>query len=137
MARGTVRSIPAVIVLTIITCGLYGLVWYYEVSRELQEVTGQTDTSPGLEVLLIVLTCGLYVVYWWFKYGKMLAEAQSIKSEEADLGKKYEALSLQFRQPKETIEKYYTEHQEARETLLDQVRNEKVIEFLKQNAKIK
>ncbi|HOC31909.1 MAG: DUF4234 domain-containing protein [Armatimonadetes bacterium] len=79
MARGTVRSIPAVIVLTIITCGLYGLVWYYEVSRELQEVTGQTDTSPGLEVLLIVLTCGLYVVYWWFKYGKMLAEAQSIK----------------------------------------------------------
>lgn len=66
-----------------------------------------------------------------------IAEAQSIKSEEADLGKKYEALSLQFRQPKETIEKYYTEHQEARETLLDQVRNEKVIEFLKQNAKIK
>jgi FKBP-type peptidyl-prolyl cis-trans isomerase (trigger factor) len=66
-----------------------------------------------------------------------IAEAQSIKSEEADLGKKYEALSLQFRQPKETIEKYYNDHPEARETLLDQVRNEKVIEFLKQNAKVK
>jgi len=66
-----------------------------------------------------------------------IADAQSIKSEEADLGKKYELLSQQYRQPKETIEKYYKEHKEARETLLDQVRNEKVIEFLKQNAKSK
>jgi len=66
-----------------------------------------------------------------------IADTQGIKSEEADLVKKYEALSLQFRQPKETIEKYYKEHKEAQETLLDQVRNEKVIEFLKQNAKTK
>ena len=66
-----------------------------------------------------------------------IAEAQGIKSEEADLVKKYEALSLQYRQPQETIEKYYKEHKEARETLLDQVRNEKVIDFLKQNAKTK
>ena len=58
-------------------------------------------------------------------------------SEQADLVKKYEALSQQFRQPKETIEKYYKEHKEAQETLLDQVRNEKVIDFLKQNAKTK
>lgn len=64
-----------------------------------------------------------------------IAETQGIKAEETDLGKKYEVLSQQFRQPKETIEKYYQEHKEARETLLDQVRNEKVIEFLKQNAK--
>ena len=66
-----------------------------------------------------------------------IADTQGIKSEDADLVKKYEALSLQFRQPKETIEKYYKEHKEAQETLLDQVRNEKVIEFLKQNAKTK
>lgn len=64
-----------------------------------------------------------------------IAEAQSIKAEESDLGTKYEALSKQYRQPKEMIEKYYQEHKDARETLLDQVRNEKVIEFLKQNAK--
>ena len=64
-----------------------------------------------------------------------IAQTQGIKSEDADLGTKYEALSQQYRQPKETIEKYYKEHKEARETLLDQVRNEKVIEFLKKNAK--
>ena len=66
-----------------------------------------------------------------------IADTQGIKAEEADLGTKYEALCQQYRQPKETIEKYYQEHKEARETLLDQVRNEKVIEFLKQHAKSK
>ena len=66
-----------------------------------------------------------------------IADTQGIKTEETDLGTKYEALSQQYRQPKETIEKYYKEHKEARETLLDQVRNEKVIEFLKQHAKSK
>jgi len=64
-----------------------------------------------------------------------IADVQKIGSDESDLAKKYEALSQQYRQPKETIEKYYTEHKEARETLIDQIRNEKVIEFLKQNAK--
>ena len=66
-----------------------------------------------------------------------IADTQGIKAEEADLGTKYEALSQQYRQPKEMVEKYYKEHKEARETLLDQVRNEKVIEFLKQHAKNK
>ncbi|MBI4711039.1 MAG: hypothetical protein HY767_01040 [Candidatus Omnitrophica bacterium] len=66
-----------------------------------------------------------------------IADTQGIKAEESDLGAKYEALSQQYRQPKETIEKYYAEHKEARETLLDQVRNEKGIEFSKKNAKSK
>lgn len=66
-----------------------------------------------------------------------IADAQKIQSDGSDLAKKYEVLSRQYRQPKETIEKYYEEHKEAKETLLDQIRNEKVIEFLKQNAKSK
>ncbi len=66
-----------------------------------------------------------------------IADVQKVTADDADLVKKYEILSRQYRQPKETVEKYYREHKEAKETLLDQVRNEKVIEFLKQNAKCK
>ena len=66
-----------------------------------------------------------------------IADTQAIKADETDLVKKYELLSQQYRQPKETIEKYYEGKKEARETLLDQIRNEKVIDFLKLNAKTK
>lgn len=65
-----------------------------------------------------------------------IAEAEQIKADGADLKKKYESLSGRYRQPAEAIEKYYQEHKEALESLTDQVQNEKVIEFLKQNAKI-
>lgn len=66
-----------------------------------------------------------------------IAETRGIKPGEVDLKRKYEILSGQYRQPKETIEKYYQEHREALESLMDQVRNEKVIDFLKQNARCK
>ena len=64
-----------------------------------------------------------------------IAEARQIKVEEPDLKKKYTDLSTRYRQPAEVIEKYYQEHKEALEALRDQVRNEKVIEFIKANAK--
>ncbi|MBU9889117.1 MAG: trigger factor [Candidatus Omnitrophica bacterium] len=64
-----------------------------------------------------------------------IAETQGIRAQEADLQKRYEALSRQYRQPKETVEKYYREHKGAVEALMDQVRNEKTIDYLKQNAK--
>lgn len=64
-----------------------------------------------------------------------IAEAQQVKIEETDLKKKYEDLSGRYRQPAEAIEKYYQEHKEALESLSDQVRSEKVIALLKQNAK--
>lgn len=64
-----------------------------------------------------------------------IAGTKQIKVEEADLKQKYNDLAARYRQPAETIEKYYQEHKEALESLLDQVRNEKVIEYIKANAK--
>jgi len=65
-----------------------------------------------------------------------IAEVQQITTGEADLKAKYAELAERYRQPAETIEKYYQEHKEALEPLTDQVRNEKVIEYLKSNAKV-
>ncbi len=66
-----------------------------------------------------------------------IADAQKIKPEESDLAWKFQSLSRQYRQPEETVKQYYKEHPEARDALLDQIRNEKVIEFLKKNARVK
>lgn len=77
MFHGRIRSIPTLIVLCFLTCGLYPLVWYYEISSELQDALGRRDITPGVEVLLIFITCGLYTVYWWYRYGRMVAELQA------------------------------------------------------------
>ena len=42
----TKRSVATVIILTIVTCGIYGWYWMYTTSNELQKESGQSQLSP-------------------------------------------------------------------------------------------
>ena len=66
-----------------------------------------------------------------------IAQKEGIEVADEDVKKKFEALAARFRQPVEEIEKYYRGHHEALDSLRDQIRNEKTIEFIKTNAKEK
>ena len=48
------RSIAAVVILTIITCGIYGVYWTYVVCDELQKKTGVSKIPPVLTTLLML-----------------------------------------------------------------------------------
>jgi len=48
-----VRSPLAVIVFTIITVGIYGLYWYYQVGREMREYNG-SGLGPGINLVLAI-----------------------------------------------------------------------------------
>lgn len=67
------RSPIVVILLSVITCGLYALYWIYKMSQEIQMVEKEREgTSPGLELVLCIVTCGLYTYYWYYKYAKKI-----------------------------------------------------------------
>ncbi|HSV97651.1 MAG TPA: DUF4234 domain-containing protein [Spirochaetota bacterium] len=72
--HATVRSPAAVIVFSVITCGIYALYWIYTFAKELRDLTGRTDLNAGLDLLLCIV-CFPYVVYWSYKYGMVLDEA--------------------------------------------------------------
>lgn len=72
------RSIALAIILSIITCGIYGLFWYAFMTNDANRVSGEYDsTSGGLTILYSLLTCGLYKIYWSYKVGKQLYNAGS------------------------------------------------------------
>lgn len=72
------RSIALSIILSIITCGIYGLFWYAFMVDDANKVSGEYDsTSGGLTILYSLLTCGLYKIYWSYKVGKQLYNAGS------------------------------------------------------------
>lgn len=68
----TPRSVPICVILTIITCGLYGIYWFVEVTNEVNAVTEEPGTSGGAAFLLTLITCNLYGIYWAWKIGDKL-----------------------------------------------------------------
>ena len=63
------RSIPLCIILSIFTCGIYGIYWMIVLNDEINAASGQPGT-PGVAVFLLTLiTCNIYGLYWMYKMG--------------------------------------------------------------------
>lgn len=64
------RSVLAVVLLSIITCGIYELYWYYVMA---EDMNAKDSTKPSLTnfivaILLGIITCGIYLIYWQFRF---------------------------------------------------------------------
>jgi hypothetical protein len=72
------RNIAMCILLTFITCGIYGLYWMYKIIEESDAVTGNDNPmNPVLVILLGVITCGIYYWFWLYQCGKRFDELNS------------------------------------------------------------
>ncbi len=67
------RNIAVCIVLTLVTCGIYGIYWIVSLTNDVNTVSGDVNgTSGGMVVLLTIVTCGIYGIYWAYKQGEKL-----------------------------------------------------------------
>lgn len=86
------RSIPLCVILTLITCGLYGLYWMAVINDDVNAISGDVNApSGGMVVLFNILTCGLYGIYWQYKIGDRIDE---ISGAQKNTGLIYLILSL-------------------------------------------
>lgn len=63
------RSIPVCIILSIITCGFYGVYWMIVLNEEGNYLARKPGTSGGLVFLFTLITCGIYEIYWMYQMG--------------------------------------------------------------------
>ena len=57
--------------LSIVTCGIYGLYWLYKLNEEINQLSGTKDgTSGGMVILFSIISCGFYLWYWLYKMGE-------------------------------------------------------------------
>ena len=67
------RNILAVILFSIITCGIYQIYWFYVTAEGLNsEEPNEPLTNYILAIIFGVLTCGIYSIYWLYKFFKKL-----------------------------------------------------------------
>lgn len=82
------RSVGAVILLSIFTCGFYYIYLIYKISQELNDISYSNTNNGILDILLMFLTCGLYGIYWHYKI------ARQIEDMEYNLGMRVGSISI-------------------------------------------
>lgn len=69
----TQRNIAVSIILTIVTCGIYGIVWFVMLNDEIRNASKDYGMpSGGVAFLLTIVTCGIYGIYGHIKWAKPL-----------------------------------------------------------------
>lgn len=70
------RGLVSYILLSIITCGIYGYYFIYKMAHDVNiACEGDGDNTSGLVAFIILsfITCGIYAWYWYYKLGNRLA----------------------------------------------------------------
>ena len=78
----TKREIPLAVILSLVTCGLYGLYWFVALTNEANKVSGENTPSGGTALLLTLITCGLYSIYWNYKMGQKMYNAGKMHNKD-------------------------------------------------------
>ncbi|HEY8443341.1 MAG TPA: DUF4234 domain-containing protein [Clostridia bacterium] len=67
------RSILFMILMTLITVGIYGIYWYIKFQLELKKATKEGFGLLG-HILMTLIFSVIYVIYWQYAAGKRLAK---------------------------------------------------------------
>lgn len=71
------RNVVAYVILTIVTCGIFGIYWMIVLNNDSLEAAGEIGTSGGMVLLLSVVTCGIYGIYWAYQLGQRIDRINS------------------------------------------------------------
>ena len=72
------RNIGLYVVLTFITCGLFGLYWFCTLNDDTNQVSGHTEAMGGVAALLLsIVTCGIYSLIWMYNMGTRIDEVKT------------------------------------------------------------
>lgn len=67
------REVAVAIILSIITCGIYGIYWFIKLNDEINALDNDTTaTTGGMAFLFTLITCGIYELFWMYKMGDKL-----------------------------------------------------------------
>ncbi len=71
------RNIAVCIILSIVTCGIYGIYWFIVLSNDTNTVSNaENATSGGVAFVLSLITCNIYGLYWAYKQGEKIDKAK-------------------------------------------------------------
>lgn len=80
------KNIALCIILSLVTCGIYGLYWFVTLTDDVNTISGDQGTSGVMALVLTIITCGIYGLYWAYKCGEKIDKAHQNRGEAASNG---------------------------------------------------
>ena len=72
------RDIAVSIILSIVTCGIYSIIWFINLTDETKAAAKENNfSSGGIAFLLTLVTCGIYGIYWAYKMWEFIEKAKA------------------------------------------------------------
>lgn len=84
----TDRNFWVVLLLTIVTCGIYGIIFWYNYTEDVNVVCrrdGKNTMNFIVTILLSIITCGIYSFVWYYQLGERLKENAQAYGVQADI----------------------------------------------------
>ena len=63
------KNIVTCIILSVVTCGIYGIYWMVCLNNDIAALTGRQRITGGMLILLSIVTCGIYTWIWMYNQG--------------------------------------------------------------------
>ena len=84
------RNIAVCIILSIVTCGIYGIYWFIVLSNDTNTVSNaENSTSGGVAFVLSLITCNIYGLYWAYKQGEKIDKAKLTEASHQAIAELY------------------------------------------------
>lgn len=80
------KNIALCIILSLVTCGIYGMYWFVTLTDDVNTIFGDQGTSGVMAFVLTIITCGIYGLYWAYKCGEKIDKAHQNRGEAASNG---------------------------------------------------
>ena len=70
------REFWMVLLLSIVTCGIYFYFYLYQMTKDLNAMAGEDGKTidPTLAVVLSIVTCNIYTLWWYYQMGNRMQQ---------------------------------------------------------------
>jgi len=77
MQRGEIRNPIMVLVLPMVTCGIYGIIWILGAIDDVNKGLGREEYNAMKEIGLSIVTCGIWAYWFMWRFSHSVVEVQN------------------------------------------------------------
>lgn len=78
------RNIVLYVVLSVVTCGLWAIVWVFQLGGDIQRLRGDGKPNVLVDVLLTIVTCGLWGFFAAYQWTVLIQQPMRERGQHVD-----------------------------------------------------